>query len=381
MGAATLKVVLCCMFPIALPADTLPRGANWESGEEVSDIPRTFRWGVQRPNLLRYNRVEGFSIGVRAQFRPQSALGPISVTSTARLGLADLKPNLRLDFTRETIQERITFSGFHELTAIDERAGHFNLGNSISALVAGRDDGDYYRRSGASLEWVHPTMEQSSLRIRAFGEYHRPATIETDFTIWGLIKDNLEWRPNIGVDEGWFLGGSLEISSKWGTDPLFPRGGLLVSVEGAAGTAEYARADLLGSLDIPIFSDTRISLEAGIGTSLGDLPRQRLWYLGGLSTLRGVPPRALGGNKFFRVRGEVARSFSFGDVSLFSDGGWAPYSGTLGWDTDEPLFSIGSGLAVLDRLIHLDASWNLGDPGVFTGGRFRFHTYLDTVPF
>ena len=82
MGAATLKVVLCCMFPSSLPADTLPRGANWESGEEVSDIPRTFRWGVQRPNLLRYNRVEGFSIGVRAQFRPQSALGPISVTST-----------------------------------------------------------------------------------------------------------------------------------------------------------------------------------------------------------------------------------------------------------------------------------------------------------
>ena len=94
MGAATLKVVLCCMFPISLPADTLPRGANWESGEEVSDIPRTFRWGVQRPNLLRYNRVEGFSIGVRAQFRPQSALGPISVTSTARLGLAELEAGL-----------------------------------------------------------------------------------------------------------------------------------------------------------------------------------------------------------------------------------------------------------------------------------------------
>ena len=146
MSAATLKFILCCIVPIYSPEGSVTFSDNWHSIEEVSGVPRTIRWVFQRPDLLRYNRVEGFSPGVRVQFRPQSPLGPISVTGRASLGLANLKPNLRLDFTRETLQNRIAFSGFHELNALDERAGHLKLGNSITALVAGRDDGDYYRQ-------------------------------------------------------------------------------------------------------------------------------------------------------------------------------------------------------------------------------------------
>ena len=380
MSAATLKFVLCCMLPIYSPGGTVPFVQNWYSIEEVSGAPRTIRWVFQRPDLLRYNRVEGFSPGVRAQFRPQSPVGPISVTGTASLGLANLKPNLRLDFTRETLQDRITFSGFHELTAIDERAGHLKLGNSITALVAGRDDGDYYRQSGVSLEWARSSIEQNSLRIRVFGEYHRPEKIESDFTIWGLINEKPEWRPNIGVDIGWFLGSSIDIASKWGLDPLFPQGQMLVSLEGGAGTSEYARVGLLGSLDISIVRDMRISLEAGVGASIGDLPIQRGWYLGGPSTLRGFPPRVLGGAKFARVRGEVARSFFFGDVSLFSDGAWAPYDHRFDGEADDhrTLFSVGSGLSVLDQLIHFDASWNLR---YFRPSSVRLDAYLDFVPF
>ena len=380
MSAATLKFVLCCMLPIYSPGGTVPFGQNWYSIEEVSGAPRTIRWVFQRPDLLRYNRVEGFSPGVRAQIRPQSPVGPISVTGMASLGLANLKPNLRLDFTRETLQDRITFSGFHELTAIDERAGHLKLGNSITALVAGRDDGDYYRQSGVSLEWARSSIEQNSLRIRVFGEYHRPEKIESDFTIWGLINEKPEWRPNIGVDIGWFLGSSIDIASKWGLDPLFPQGQMLVSLEGGAGTSEYARVGLLGSLDIPIVRDMRISLEAGVGASVGDLPIQRGWYLGGPSTLRGFPPRVLGGAKFARVRGEVTRSFFFGDVSLFSDGAWAPYDHRFDGEADDhrTLFSVGSGLSVLDQLIHFDASWNLR---YFSLSSVRLDAYLDFVPF
>ena len=380
MSAATLKFILCCIVPIYSPEGSVTFSDNWHSIEEISAIPRTIRWVFQRPDLLRYNRVEGFSPGVRVQFRPQSPLGPISVTGRASLGLANLKPNLRLDFTRETLQNRIAFSGFHELNALDERAGHLKLGNSITALVAGRDDGDYYRQSGVSLEWSRSSIEQNSLRIRVFGEYHRPAKIESDFTIWGLINEAPEWRPNIGVDIGWFLGSSIEVVSKWGSDPLLPQGQTLVSLEGGAGTKEYARVGLIGSLDIPIVRDMRISLEGGVGTSVGNLPIQRGWYLGGPSTLRGYPPRVLGGVRFARIRGEVARSFFFGDVSFFSDGAWVPYDDRFDEEGDDhgTLFSVGSGLSVLDRLIHLDASWNLRH---FHLSSVRLDTYLDFMPF
>ena len=380
MSAATLKFILCCIVPIYSPEGSVTFSDNWHSIEEVSGVPRTIRWVFQRPDLLRYNRVEGFSPGVRVQFRPQSPLGPISVTGRASLGLANLKPNLRLDFTRETLQNRITFSGFHEINTLDERAGHLKLGNSITALVAARDDGDYYRQSGVSLEWSRSSIEENSLRIRVFGEYHRPAKIESDFTIWGLINEAPEWRPNIGVDIGWFLGSSIEVVSKWGSDPLLPQGQTLVSLEGGAGTKEYARVGLIGSLDIPIVRDMRISLEGGVGTSVGNLPIQRGWYLGGPSTLRGYPPRVLGGVRFARIRGEVARSFFFGDVSLFSDGAWAPYDDRFDKETDDhgTLFSVGSGLSVLDQLIHLDASWNLRH---FRLSSVRLDAYLDFMPF
>ena len=48
-------------------------------------VPRTFRWGLQRPDLVRYNRVEGLSMGARGQVRPDTRFGPLSVTATARV--------------------------------------------------------------------------------------------------------------------------------------------------------------------------------------------------------------------------------------------------------------------------------------------------------
>ena len=122
--------------------------------------------------------------------------------------------------------------------------------------------------------------------------------------------------------------------------------------------------------------DTRISLEAGVGTSVGRLPIQRGWYIGGPSTLRGFPPRVLGGSRFARVRAGVIRSFSFGDISFFSDGAWVPYHHHFEGEADDygTLFSVGSGLSVLDQLIHLDASWNVE---AFRLSSIRFDAYLD----
>ena len=52
----------------------------------IAAVPTTLRWGPQRPDLLRFNRVEALSIGARAQIRPSTLAGPVSITATARLG-------------------------------------------------------------------------------------------------------------------------------------------------------------------------------------------------------------------------------------------------------------------------------------------------------
>ena len=55
----------------------LVRGLDDLPDAPAQAMPRTFRWGMQRPDLVRYNRVEGLSLGARGQIRPETALGPL----------------------------------------------------------------------------------------------------------------------------------------------------------------------------------------------------------------------------------------------------------------------------------------------------------------
>jgi hypothetical protein len=290
---------------------------------QLAQVPATLRWGFQRPDLVRYNRVEALSLGLRGQLRPSTFFGPLSVTATGRIGVADLHPNGNLELSRETVRRRIAVYGYHELTPIDERARHFGIGNSLQAFVAGRDDGDYYRRSGGMLEWTPPTAERRSFRVRGYAEYHEPASVETAFSLFHATSDTWTFRPNIAANEGWEYGGSLELSPYWGSDPNLTQGGFDVFVQGGTGDFEYARSSLTAHLVVPLPAQLRVALEAGAGTSWGSPSTQRLWYVGGPSTLRGYDPRAAGGDSFGRARIEVARGESFGRIALFSDLGWA----------------------------------------------------------
>ena len=67
----------------------------------------------------------------------------------------------------------------------------------------------------------------------------------------------------------------------------------------------------------------RVAVETWGGTSWGDPSVQQLWYLGGSRTLRGFMPRIAGGEDFTRARLEIAKTFTWGALSFFSDYGWA----------------------------------------------------------
>ncbi len=339
----------------------------------LAQMPRTLRWGPQRPDLVRYNRVEGLSLGVRGQIRPQTFFGPLSLTGTARIGIADLEPNGRVDITRETVKRRVTFSLFHELAAIDEDARHLGLGNSLLAAFTGRDDGDYYRRSGASFEWTPPELERRDLKVRGFAEYHRPAVAQTDFAVFKLGSDAFRFRDDLVADEGWVYGGQVALTPWWGSDPNLVQGGLELTAEAATGDFEYARTALVARLAVPLPSDLRLGLEAGAGEGWGNPTEQRMWHLGGPSSLRGYDPRRLTGTSFVRARGELARAYSFASVSLFADVGWAGESES--YRSEDALYSAGVGLAVVDGLIRLDSAWGIRRPRAF-----RLDLYLNAIP-
>jgi hemolysin activation/secretion protein len=123
---------------------------------------------------------------------------------------------------------------------------------------------------------------------------------------------------------------------------------------------------------MPVLPDTRLRVEAEAGKGWGDLPAQRMWFVGGPSSLRAYDPRDLSGTTFVRARGQLERMYSFGSISLFSDLGWAGASGSYSFDDALP--SAGVGVSVLDGLLRLDSAWGLRQPRPF-----RFDVYLDAI--
>ena len=343
----------------------LPRSAQ-------PQIPATLRWGLQRPDLMRFNRVEGLSVGLRGQLRPQSVMGPLSLTGTARIGVPAFEPVVRLDVARETLRQRFTLSAYNELAAIDEGARHLGLGNSIMAAFFGRDDGDYYRRSGASLEWTPPSASRRTFRVRSYAEVHRPTDIDADFALFRFWSDSWAFRPNLQADEGWEYGAAVDVSPWWGTDPHLAQGGFDLTLQGGTGLTDYARSSLLARVVFPLPADLRFAIEAGGGTSWGALSPQRLWHVGGPRTLRGYDPRAASGTSFGRARAEFARAYNFGSLAMFTDFGWAGDRNSI--DLSTGLYSIGAGASLLDGLIRLDAAHGLRDPK-----GFRLDFYLDAI--
>ncbi|MDP2957266.1 MAG: hypothetical protein Q8N53_12655, partial [Longimicrobiales bacterium] len=257
--------------------------------------PTTFRWAWQRTDLLRYNRVEGVSVGARGQLYPSTPLGPLSLTATVRLGSADREPNARLDVTRETLSRRITLSAYRELAAAEEEARHLGLGNSLTAALFGRDDGDYYQRSGAAVEWTPPAAGRRSFAVRAYAERHDSVSVGSDFALLRLTDDGWAFRPSLGAEPGWDVGGMVTVAPRWGTDSRRAQGGLDFTVRAAAGSWDYRSASLTGRLALPFPGDFRLAVETGGGTSWGAPPEQRRFAVGGASTLRGYEPRELAG--------------------------------------------------------------------------------------
>jgi len=338
----------------------------------MPQVPTTMRWGLQRPDLARFNRVEGLSIGARWQARPNTFMGPISVTATGRMGLADLQPNVDIGFTRETLRRRITLRGFNELAAIDEDGRHLGLGNSLLGAFFGRDDGDYYYRSGAALEWTPPSAERATFRVRGYAEYHRPASENTQFALFQFWKDGWQFRPNIDAAEGWEYGAVVDLHPWWGTDPMLTQGGLDMTVQGGTGMTDYARASLIGRIVVPLPADLRLAVEAGGGSSWGTPTAQRQWYIGGPRTLRGYDPRLATGADYARGRAELALTASFGAVLIFGDYGWA--GDVDAFEIDNGFYSAGVGTSLLDGLIRIDAGYGLKDPK-----GFRLDFYLDAI--
>ncbi|HEY2375895.1 MAG TPA: hypothetical protein VGH98_07950 [Gemmatimonadaceae bacterium] len=332
--------------------------------------PPTLKWGAQ---YMRYNRVEGFSIGGEAE---QQLGGGYNARALGRIGLADVQPNVELSVERTNLEKTYSLTGYNRLVAANDWGNPLSFGSSVSALLFGRDEGFYYRTTGVELTRTRdPRSDGAHIDWRLFFENERTAKQKTDFSL------GPSFIPNIVAENEQYVGTGLRVNHTTGLDPRGLR--LLTDVRLEAATAvsrsdtlwnRYARggADFTLSHGLPKQLLGAVTLSGG--TSVGTVPTQRLWYLGGAQTVRGQrPDTAQSGNAYWLTRTELAYDAGGFRPSLFGDIGWTGdrtllYKNEIG----RPMSGVGLGSSFMDGLFRFDVA-----RGLYPQKRIRVDMYVE----
>ena len=359
----------------------------YDPGEEVFDlkardalIEQALSMGVQPPvtldprhlppavigygiPLTRYNRVEGLSTGLYAS---QIIGGGYTLEGTGRFGLGDRKPNVELSLERSNLMRSYAYSGYTHLVSAGDWGSPLNFGSSFAALVFGRDEGFYYRATGAQV--VGQTEIGTPVEWRFFLEKQTTASPSTSFSLMG---DNA--LPNILAREGTYPGAALRVRKNFGVNPEGQRLFTDLRLEGAGGDSLYGR----GALDMTLteqLGKLSAAITASGGSSVGALPMQRNWFLGGTQSIRGQSPdTSQHGNAFWRGRLELGTVIQGARPVVFGDLGWVGNRDSFR-EVGVPMSGVGAGVSMLDGLMRLDVA-----RGINPRKQWRVDFYLDAI--
>jgi len=324
--------------------------------------PPTVQYG---PSMMRYNRVEGLSFGASAD---QEFGGGYSALGVARFGLADHEPNLELTITRSNLTESIHVGGYNKLVSASDWGHPLSFGSSFSALMFGRDEGFYYRASGIEIGGGRDASFGGGTRIewRGFVENERNAAVHTNFAVNGS-----DFPANLMAQRATYTGFGAKLSNTYGLDPNGFRVFTDARVEVASGDSLYGR----GALDLTMtqgFDRFATALTVAGGSSIGSLPAQRLWYLGGSQTVRGQSPDPTqSGNAFWLSRLEIGTRDVGARPTIFGDLGWTGDRNKLTQNV-HPMSGVGAGVSFLDGLFRFDVA-----RGLYPRKQFRVDLYLE----
>jgi hypothetical protein len=334
-----------------LTEEDLRRGAEalYASGVVSDLLPRPeVGWKWIDPSLLHFNRVEGATIGTSATV----GLANLGFEAAGWLGIADRSAGFRAALTRSRYSGTASIAGYRRLAAFSPRDRPFQLGNSLSALALGIDHGDYFRTEGVEIAWTPAPEATPFYRWRAYAERQSAVEKHTDFSLRNAVGGD-GFRSNPAADRATQFGidGSLQLTR--GLDPAAWRGGVELEGTAEAGTYDFLRSGVRGYVGMPLPGGLAGAVEVAGGGSVGSVPLQRLWYLGGPSTVRGIGPASrVAGTAFWRARGEVGSDVPAARVVAFGDVGWAGARRAV--TLDPSLVSVGVGASFLDGLVRLD---------------------------
>ncbi|MEE9117935.1 MAG: BamA/TamA family outer membrane protein, partial [Calditrichia bacterium] len=227
-------------------------------------------------------------------------------------------------------------ANMHDLTDTKDDWLITPLENSLASFLIHEDFQDYYRRQGfdvhISQNWTIYLKGTIAYRNDDYNSLNK----NTD---WALFGGKKKFRDNPAIEEGNMRSIYGEIYLDTRNSHESPRRGwygklsMEASNSGLNSDFDFNQYILELRHYLPLSRRERLDLRMKLGSSDGNLPAQKLFELGGISTLRGFPFKEFIGDRLLLVNVEYIlspsvfnRDFLFFDdirLILFSDVGAA----------------------------------------------------------
>ena len=328
---------------------------------EIAPEPPQLHYGLA---YTRYNRIEGFSTA--AEVTEDLGAG-YNARALFRLG-TDLSPDGELALSRSNGRETYTLGAYRRLNSANDWSNPFSLGASLTALLFGHDDAVYYRTAGVELTHQQDAGWFDTWRL--FAEQEFDASVHSRFSFSGRLKGN-HFPDNIDATNGNVVGLALRSHKSFGEDPDGFRALSDVRIEGAAGTFDYTRGMLDVTMMHPLGGPLSGALTLGGGMTGGAVPTQRLFYIGGMSTVRGQDVGVEVGDAYWNTRAEIGIGNVLAKPVIFGDLGWAGDRRHL-TEGVVPVSGAGVGASFFDGLLRIDVA-----KGIRPSNGVRASMYVD----
>jgi hypothetical protein len=291
------------------------------------------------------------------------------VFGVARLGTADLQPNAEASIQRSNARAVWDATAYRRLSAANEWGNPMGMGASATALVFGRDEGLWYRTLGVEAKGTVQSLGgKAAFSWRLFAEQQDSALVETQFSV-AHAMNGVRFMAAVPAVAGAYYGAASAISFAAGSDPRGFRLGGSMRGEGAGGELAYGRALLELTVNHGLGRSAQATFTGSTGSSVGDVPWQRLYFIGGPETVHGHAPGDMAGDAYWFGRFEVARGHPLIGTAVFADIGWA--GARTDWTrAPNTIRGAGFGVRLLQGLIRLDLSRGLERDGRVRGDVF-----------
>ena len=308
---------------------------------------------------VRYNRVEGSYSGIRVEkdYWIQRYPNRPFLYGLAGYGLKAKKFEYQIGLEMGFFNDyRFAFGGeYHQVIDTPDRWIISDTENSLAAFFLQEDFHDFFMKEGGS-----GYITQNLTRTFVFSAGYHAEQFDSlkKNTEWSLFGGKKRFPENPSMDSG-------ELRSFMGGFVMDSRNSISQTTGGWYIQAEYEHAgeDIKSDFHFDrLMVDIRryqslgyfngLDLRLRIGSSKGNLPWQKSFHLGGLSTLRGFPYKVFpegrmhsGGNRMILAQAEYRMgSQDLPDemglwileelnIILFVDAGWVGYA-----DEDSPVY-------------------------------------------